>query len=242
MSSPDPFKSPLNKMSWKSINIIIEKLKIGYVVRVIHGAYCNMKHPEYNLFKALALKSGLPGSKVFKFTTKGQKVTLFPMGQHLDQHGNNEITDLSSLKWDFVKPGGKIRWIIKFRLHERQYLSEFVKEGPVRIHYLPQAKRLAVGGGRNRMLALMRLGFRNAMQFKQAEWDKAGQRYVNGDIAAGQRYVNGDIAVNYPGKPVWDDIPPDTSKQGWVDKTKRWDDAYQQGLRLTMGEVYKAIF
>ncbi len=54
--------------------------------------------------------------------------------------------------------------------------------------------------------------------------------------------MNGDIAINYPGKPVWDDIPPDTSKQGWVDKTKRWDDAYQQGLRLTMGEVYKALF
>jgi len=218
-------------MNGKPINIIIEKLKIGYVFRNIHGAYCNAKHPEYNLFKALALKSGLPGTPVFKFTTNGQEVTLFPMGQHLDQHGSDDITDLSSLKWDFVKPDGKIPWITKFRLHERRYLSEFVKEGPVRIHYLPEAKRLAVGGGRNRMLALMRLGFRNAMQFKQAEWDEASLRYVNGDIA-----------INYPGKPVWDDIPPDTSKQGWVDKTKRWDDAYQQGLRLTMGEVYKAIF
>jgi len=116
-------------------------------------------------------------------------------------------------------------------LYEKKYLSEFVKEGPVRIHYLPGAKCLAVGGGRNRLLTLMRLGYRNAMQFKQAEWDEADQRYVGGDIA-----------INYPGKPVWDDIPPTTSKQGWVDKTKRWDDAYSQGLRLTMGEVYRAIF
>ncbi|MCK4759088.1 MAG: hypothetical protein KAT69_03520, partial [Candidatus Aminicenantes bacterium] len=139
-------------MSWKLINIIIEKLRLGYLFRIIHGAYCNAKYPDYNLFKALALKSGLPGSPVFKFTTGGQEVTLFPMGQHLDQHGSDEITDLSSLKWDFVKPDGKIAWLTKFRLHERLYLSEFVKEGPVRIHYLPNAKRLAVGGGRNRML------------------------------------------------------------------------------------------
>ena len=218
-------------MSWEPLNIIIEKLGLGYLFRIIHGASCNAKYPEYNLFKALALKSGLPGSPMFKFTTDGQEVTLFPMGQHLDQHGSDEITDLSSLKWDFVKPDGKIAWLTKFRLYERLYLSEFVKEGPVRIHYLPNAKRLAVGGGRNRMLALMKLGFRNARQFKQAEWDEAGQRYVNGDIT-----------INYPEKPVWDDIPPDTSKQGWVDKTKRWDDAYQQGLRLTMGKVYKALF
>jgi len=218
-------------MSWKRINIIIEKLKIGYFLRIINGAYFNKKYPDYNLFKALALKSGLPGSKVFKFTTDGQEVTLFPMGQHLDQHGSDEITDLHSLKWDFEKPEGKIPWITKFRLYEKKYLSEFVKEGPVRIHYLPGAKCLAVGGGRNRLLTLMRLGYRNAMQFKQAEWDEADQRYVGGDIA-----------INYPGKPVWDDIPPTTSKQGWVDKTKRWDDAYSQGLRLTMGEVYRAIF
>ena len=218
-------------MNWKPLNIIFEKLKIGYLFRVIHGAYCNKKYPEYNLFKALALKSGLPGCDNFKFETDGKEVTLFPMGQHLDQHGSNEITDLRSLKWDFVKPAGKIPWITKFRLYERKYLSEFVKEGPVRIHYLPQAKCLAAGGGRNRLLALMRLGYRNAMQLKQAAWDEAEQRYVNGDIA-----------INYPGKPVWDDIPPDTSKQGWVDKTKRWDDAYSQGLRLTIGEVYKAIF
>ncbi len=218
-------------MNWKPLNIIFERLKIGYLFRVIHGAYCNKKYPEYNLFKALALKSGLPGSDVFKFETDGKEVTLFPMGQHLDQHGSNEITDLRSLKWDFVKPDGKIPWITKFRLYERKYLSEFVKEGPVRIHYLPQAKCLAAGGGRNRLLALMRLGYRNAMQFKQAEWDEAEQRYVDGDIA-----------INFPGKPVWDDIPPDTSKQGWVDKTKRWDDAYKQGLRLTIGDVYKAIF
>lgn len=218
-------------MSWKSLNIIIEKLRLGYLFRIIHGAYCNAKYPDLNLFKALALKSGLPGSPVFKFTTDEQKVTLFPMGQHLDQHGSDEITDLDSLKWDFVNPDGKIPWLTQFRLYKRQYLSEFVKEGPVRIHYLPNARRLAVGGGRNRMLALMKLGFRNAKQFKQADWDEASQRYVNGDIV-----------INTPGKPVWDDIPPDTSKQGWVDKTKRWDDAYQQGLRLTMGEVYKALF
>ncbi|MBA7556525.1 hypothetical protein ES705_49237 [subsurface metagenome] len=80
-------------MNWKPINIIIEKLKIGYILRIIHGAYFNKKHPDYNLFTALALKSGLPGSKVFKFTTDGQEVTLFPMGQHLDQHGSDEITD-----------------------------------------------------------------------------------------------------------------------------------------------------
>jgi hypothetical protein len=218
-------------MSWKPINIIIEKLKIGYLLRIIHGAYFNKKYPDYNLFKALALKSGLPGSKIFKFTTDGQEVTLFPMGQHLDQHGSDEITDLHSLKWDFEKPDGKIPWITKFRLYQKKYLSEFVKEGPVRIHYLPGAKCLAVGGGRNRLLTLMRLGYRNAMQFKQAEWDEANQRYTDGDIA-----------INYPGKPVWDDIPPTTLKQGWVDKTKRWDDAYSQGLRLTMGEVYRAIF
>ena len=218
-------------MNWKSINIIIEKLKIGYILRIIHGAYFNKKHPDYNLFKALALKSGLPGSKVFKFTTDGQEVTLFPMGQHLDQHGSDEITDLCSLRWDFEKPEGKISWITKFRLYERKYLSEFVKEGPVRIHYLPEAKCLAVGGGRNRLLTLMRLGYRNAMQLKQAEWNEANQRYAGGDIV-----------INYPEKPVWDDIPPTTSKQGWVDKTKRWDDAHRQGLRLTMGEAYRAIF
>jgi len=218
-------------MNWKPINIIIEKLKIGYLFRIIHGAYCNKKYPEYNLFKALALKSGLPGSNVFKFTTDGQEVTLFPMGQHLDQHGSDEIADLRSLKWDFEKPDGKISWITKFRLYEGKYLSEFVKEGPVRIHYLPEAKCLAVGGGRNRLLTLMRLGYRNAMQFKQAEWDEANKRYVDGDIV-----------INYSGKPVWDDIPPGTSRQGWVDKTKRWDDAYKQGLRLTLGEVYRAVF
>ncbi len=218
-------------MNRKSINIIIKKLKIGYILRIIHGAYFNKKYPDFNLFKALALKSGLPGSKVFKFTTDCQEVTLFPMGQHLDQHGSDEITDLRSLRWDFEKPEGKISWITKFRLYERKYLSEFVKEGPVRIHYLPEAKCLAVGGGRNRLLTLMRLGYRNAMQLKQAEWDEANQRYVGGDIV-----------INYPGKPVWDDIPPTTSKQGWVDKTKRWDDAYRQGLRLTMGEVYRVIF
>ena len=218
-------------MNWRLINIIIEKLKIGCIFRIIHGVYFNKKHPDYNLFKALALKSGLPGSKVFKFTTDGQEVTLFPVGQHLDQHGNDEITDLRSLRWDFEKPEGKISWITKFRLNERKYLSEFVKEGPVRIHYLPGARCLAVGGGRNRLLTLMRLGYRNAMQLKQAEWNEANQRYAGGDIV-----------INYPGKPVWDDIPPTTSKQGWVDKTKRWDDAHRQGLRLTMGEVYRAIF
>ncbi|MEE9594665.1 MAG: hypothetical protein V3V92_04630 [Candidatus Hydrothermarchaeales archaeon] len=218
-------------MNWKPLNIIIEKIKIGYIFRIIQGAYCNKKYPEYNLFKALALKSGLPGSDVFKFSTDGQEVTLFPMGQHLDQHGSDEIVDLRSLKWDFEKPDGKIPWITKFHLYERKYFSEFVKEGPVRLHYLPKAERLAIGGGRNRMLTLMRLGYKNAMQFKHAEWDEANKKYVNGDII-----------INYPGKPVWDDIPPGTSKQGWVDKTKRWEDAWSQGLRLTIGEVYRAIF
>ncbi len=107
-------------MNWKPLNIIFEKLKIGYLFRIIYGAYCNKKYPEYNLFKALALKSGLPGSEVFKFETDGKVVTLFPFGQHLDQHGSNEITDLRSLKWDFVKPAGKIPWITKFRLYEKK--------------------------------------------------------------------------------------------------------------------------
>ncbi|MFQ5953778.1 MAG: hypothetical protein ACE5JZ_01780 [Kiloniellales bacterium] len=218
-------------MRWKPLKVLIEGLKIGYLFRVVHGAYCNMRHPEYNLFHALALKSGLPGSDVFRFTTDGQEVTLFPMGQHLDQHGNDEIVDLGSLRLDFEKPDGKIAWITKFRLYEGRYLSEFVEEGPVRVHYLPAAKCLAIGGGRNRLLTLMRLGYRNLAQLKRAEWDQANERYVNGDIV-----------LNTPGKPVWDDIPPDTSKQGWVDKTKRWEDAWRQGLRLTLGEVYKAVF
>jgi len=215
----------------KPFYIIIEKLKIGYIHRTIWGIYYNVRHPEYDLSKALALKSGLPGSDLFKFTTEGNEVTLFPMGQHLDQHGSDEITDLRSLKWDFEKPDGKIPWIRKFRLYERTYLAEFVKEGPIRIHYLPEAKCLAVGGGRNRLLALMRLGFKNARQLKEAEWDQENEKYVDGDIV-----------INHPGSPVWDDIPPDTSKQGWVDKTKRWEDAWRQGLKLTMGEVYRAIF
>ena len=218
-------------MAGKPLNILIEKLGIGYVFRRLYGAYCNMRHPEYDLFQALALKSGLPGSEVFKFTTDGQEVTLFPMGQHLDQHGGDDIVDLHSLKWDFEKPDGKIPWITRFRLYEGRYLSEFVAEGPIRMHYLPGAKCLAVGGGRNRMLALMRLGYRNAAQLKEAEWDEQNQKYANGDIA-----------LNTPGKPVWDDIPPDTSRQGWVDKTKRWEDAWRQGLKLTLGEVYAAVF
>ena len=217
-------------MGWKPLNILIEKLKIGYLCRVLIGKYYNKKYPEYNLFNALALKSGLPGSPVFKFITDGKEVTLFPMGQHLDQHGK-EINDMKALKWDFEKPGGKIEWITKNRLYEGKYLSEFVKEGPVRIHYLPEAKCLAVGGGRNRLLTMMKLGFLNLKQIKEAKWNDEKQKYENGDIA-----------INTPGKPVWDDIPPDTSKQGWVDKTTRWTDAWKQGLRLTMGEVYKAIF
>jgi hypothetical protein len=218
-------------MTAKLLNVLIEKLGIGYALRRLCGAYYNFRHPEYNLFEALALKSGLPGSEVFKFTTDGQEVTLVPMGQHLDQHGSGDIVDLSSLRQDFEKPDGKVSWITKFRLYEGKYLSEFVDEGPVRMHYLPGAKRLAIGGGRNRMLTLMRLGYRNSLQFKQAEWDEANQKYINGDIA-----------LNTPGKPVWDDIPPDTSRQGWVDKTKRWEDAWRQGLKLTLGEVYAAVF
>ena len=218
-------------MSLKLFFLLVEKTKIGYIFRSIQGAYYNKKYPEYNLFNALALKSGLPGSDVFKFTTGSQEVTLFPMGQHLDQHGSDEITDLSSLRYDFEKPDGKISWITDFRLYQRKYFSEFVKEGPVRIHYLPEAKCLAIGGGRNRLLTMMRLGFKNAMQLKQAKWDDENKQYKNGDIA-----------INYPDKPVWDDIPPGTTEQGWVDKTKRWEDAWKQGLRLTMGEVYRAIF
>ncbi len=218
-------------MASRSINVVIEKLRIGYFLRVVHGAYCNRKYPEYNLFNALALKSGLPGSDVFKFTSDGREVTLFPMGQHLDQHGDDEIVDMASLRWDFEKPDGKIPWITRFRLYEGRYLSEFVKEGPIRLHFLPAAKCLAAGGGRNRLLALMRLGYRNAAQLKEAEWDEENQRYVNGDIA-----------INHPGKPVWDDIPPDTSQQGWVDKTKRWEDAWRQGLRLTLRDIYEALF
>ncbi len=218
-------------MQSMTFNIVVEKLNIGYVSRIIHSAYCNLMHPEFNLYNALALKSGLPGSDVFKFTTDGKEVTLFPMGQHLDQHGGDEITDMKSLKWDFEKPEGKIDWIRKNRLHEGKYLSEFVEEGPVRIHYLPEAKCLAIGGGRNRLLTLMVLGYRNAMQLKEAQWDEQKKKYVGGDIA-----------INFPGKPVWDDIPPDTSRQGWVDKTKRWSDAWSQGLKFTLGEIYKAVF
>lgn len=218
-------------MPHKPFNVIMEKLKIGYLFRVIAGAYYNLIYPDYNLYNALALKSGLPGADVFKFTTDGKEVTLFPMGQHLDQHGGDEITDLKSLKHDFEKPDGKIDWITKHRLYEGKYLSEFVKEGPVRIHYLPEPKCLAIGGGRNRLLTLMVLGYRNVKQLKAARWDEENKKYVGGDIA-----------INFPGKPVWDDIPPDTSRQGWVDKTNRWSDAWRQGLRFTLGEVYEAVF
>ncbi len=218
-------------MKWKTARILIEKLKIGTALRVAHGTYCNLRYPEYNLMHALALKSGLPGSDVFKFVTDGKEVTLFPMGQHLDNHGSEEITDMSSLRWDFEKPDGKIQWITKLHLIEGKHLTEFVKEGPVRTHFLPEARCLAIGGGRNRILTLMRLGYRNALQLKQAEWDDDNKQYRNGDIA-----------INYPGKPVWDDIPPDTTRQGWVDKTKRWEDAWRQGLRLSLGDVYRAVF
>ncbi len=214
----------------KLLNIVKEKLKIGYLFRVLHGTYCNLRYPEYNLFKALALKSGLSGAEEFTFTTDGQTVRILPYGQHLDAH-DSHIGDIRTLREDFEGPTGKINWITKNRLYEGKYLSEFVKEGPVRIHYLPAAECLAAGGGRNRLMALMRLGYRNAMQLKQAEWDEGKNRYVNGDIV-----------INYPGQPVWDDIPPTTTQQGWVDKTKRWEDAYNQGLRLTMGEIFRAIF
>ncbi len=217
-------------MTSQGINKIKEKLKIGLFLRVIYGSYCNIRFPEHNLFNALALKSGLPGAEEFTFTTDGQVVRIVPYGQHLDQHGS-EITDLRSLRKDFEGPEGKLNWITNNKLIEGKYLSEFVKEGPVRVHFLPVAKCLTAGGGRNRLMTLMRLGYRNATQFKNAQWDENNKRYVNGDIV-----------INYPGKPVWDDIPPGTTTQGWVDKTRRWEDAYRQGLRLTMGEVYKAIF
>ncbi len=215
----------------KLVNIIFEKTKIGYLIRIIRGSYLNWRFPQYSLFNALALKSGLPGSDVFKFTTDGQEVTLFPMGEHLDQHGSEDISDLKSLRWDFEKPDGKIAWIRNSHLYEGKYFTEFVKEGPIRLHYLPAAERLAIGGGRNRMLAMMRLGYKNVKQLKEAEWDETDKKYVNGDVV-----------INYPGRPVWDDIPPGTTKQGWVDKTKRWEDAWRQGLKLTIGEVYQALF
>jgi len=214
----------------KQINTIVEKLKIAYLFRRLQGIYCHFRYPSYDFFRALALKSGLPGSDEFTFTTDGQTVRLVPYGQHLDQHGSS-IKDMRSLREDFEGPKGKINWITRKRLLEGQYLSEFVTEGPVRLHYLSSANCLAAGGGRNRLMTLMRLGFRNARQLKQAKWDEAAKKYVGGDIV-----------INYPGKPVWDDIPPGTEQQGWVDKTKRWEDAYRQGLRLTMGEVYQAIF
>jgi len=214
----------------KQINTIFEKLKIAYLFRRLQGIYCNFRYPSYDFFKALALKSGLPGSDDFTFTTDGQTVRLVPYGQHLDQHGSS-IKDMRSLREDFEGSKGKINWITRKRLLEGQYLSEFVTEGPVRLHYLSSANCLAAGGGRNRLMTLMRLGFRNARQLQQAKWDEAAKKYVGGDIV-----------INYPGKPVWDDIPPGTVQQGWVDKTKRWEDAYRQGLRLTMGELYQAIF
>jgi hypothetical protein len=217
-------------MNCKPLNMVVEKLKLGFLFRVVCGTVCNISHPEYNLFKALALKSGLPGSDVFKFTTDGNEVTLLPLGQSLNHH-RKDITDLDTFKRNLVKSGGMISWIKKFRLYEREYLSEFVKEGPARIHYLPEVKRLAVGAGRNRLLTLMRLGYRNAKQLKQAKWSETKQRYVCGDIV-----------INYPGKPIWDDVPPNTCRQGWVDKTKRWTDANRQGLRLTLGDIYKALF
>lgn len=217
-------------MKLKPFTIIFEKTKIGYIFRIIRGEYFNKRFPAYNLFKALALKSGLPGAEEFTFTTEGQTVRILPYGRHLDQHGSH-ITNLQSLREDFEGPGGKINWIKKNRLYEGKYLSEFVKEGPVRLHFLPAADCLAAGGGRNRLMTLMRLGFRNAKQFKQAAWDKTKKKYTNGDIV-----------INTPGNPVWDDIPPGTTEQGWVDKTKRWEDAYKQGLRLTMGEIFEALF
>ncbi|MCK5078270.1 MAG: hypothetical protein KAR38_17950, partial [Calditrichia bacterium] len=104
-------------MNFKQINIIKEKLNIGYLLRVICGTWCNIRYPEYNLFNALALKSGLPGAKEFTFTTDGQVVRLVPYGQHLDNHGS-EITDLSALHTDFESTNGKINWITKNKLIE----------------------------------------------------------------------------------------------------------------------------
>ncbi len=214
----------------KFVNIVVEKLKIGILLRSLHGVLCNYRYPEYNLFDALALKSGLPGADDFYFFTEEKEVKLVPYGQHLDQH-DSHITDMQALRNDFEGENGKINWITKNKLLKGKTLSEFVTEGPVRMHFLPDARCLAAGGGRNRLMTLMRLGYKNAKQLKQATWDEEKKRYFQGDIV-----------INSPGKPVWDDIPPGTTKQGWVDKTKRWDDAYRQGLRLTMGEVYNAIF
>jgi len=106
-----------------SLNVIKEKLGIGFVMRRLCGAYYNMTNPEFNLFKALALKSGLPGTPVFTFTTDGKEVKLVPFGQHLDQHGG-EIKDMKSLRVDFEKPEGKIAWITKFRLIRTRFLGK----------------------------------------------------------------------------------------------------------------------
>jgi len=47
-------------MNCKPLNTLIEKLKVGYLFRIIHGAYCNMRYPEYDLYGALALKRDYP--------------------------------------------------------------------------------------------------------------------------------------------------------------------------------------
>lgn len=216
--------------------VFYEKSKLGTLIRKIFGALLNRIYPDYDLFNALALKSGLPGTPVFAYELNGEQVKIMPMGQHLDSHGE-EINSLQKLKEDFFditqgKSQGKLEWIMENRLIKRKYLSEFVHpEGPIRLHYLPKAKCLAIGGGRNRMITLMKFGYCSAKQFKEAEWDEENKKYINGDIV-----------INYPDKPVWDDIPPGTDKQGWVDKTRRWDKAYEEGLRFKVGNLYKAIF
>lgn len=215
---------------------IIEKSGLGTLFRKIQGAILNIKYPEYNLFNALALKSGPPGTPVFEYETDGLKVKIMPMGMHLDLHGE-AITTVDQLKADFFKitkgqKQGKVDWIFENKIIGKKYLSEFVfPEGPARLHYLPKAKCLAIGGGRNRIVTLMRFGYFNAKQLKEAVWNDEKKKYVDGDVI-----------INYPGKPVWDDVPGRTDIQDWVDKTKRWDDAYAAGLRFKVRDIYNMLF
>jgi hypothetical protein len=117
----------------------------------------------------------------------------------------DDIIDLHSLKWDFEKPDGKIPWITRFRFHEGKYPSDFVAEGPVGMHYLPAAKRLAVGGGRNRMLAPTRLGYRNAAQLKEAGLGRFPARYLAAGLGGQNQTVGGRLAAGaeaYPWRAV----------------------------------------
>jgi hypothetical protein len=215
---------------------LYEKIGLGTLVRKIHGSILNLIYPDYNLFNALALKSGPPGTPVFIYESDGKEVKIMPMGKHLDAHGES-IDSVEKLKEDFFKitkgqKQGKVDWMFENKILGKKYLSEFVQpEGPARLHYLPKAKCLAIGGGRNRIVTLMKFGYWNAKQLKEAVWDEASKKYLNGDVI-----------INTPGKPVWDDVPGRTDIQDWVDKTKRWDDAYAAGLRFKVRDIYNILF